>query len=102
MADFPRRITVPPVPPTGMEARVYVLEHALGEIKDTLGKVDLAVDDIKNTLTVIKTERTAEEKSREQRMKVITGIAVGVSVAALGTLAGWVIHIQTAMAAAGK
>ncbi len=100
--DFPRRTTLPPAPPTGLETRVYMLEHHLDRIKESLDHQDLTLDDIKNTLTVIKTERGAEEKSREHRMKVITGIAVGVSVASLMSLAGWVIHLNTAMAAVGK
>lgn len=101
--DFPRRATLPPAPPpTGLEPRVWMLERDLGEIKDTLHNAKLSLDDIKNTLIVIQTERSAEDKSRERLMKIITGIAVSVSVTALGTMAAWVIHVQSAMAAVGK
>lgn len=101
--DFPRRATVPPTPPpSDLPSRVWVLERDLGDIKESISGVKLSLDDIKSTLTVIKTERTAEDKTREHVLKIITGIAVGVSVAALGTLAAWVIHIQTAMSAVGK
>lgn len=108
--DRPRSMTFPPAPPpTSIEARVVSLEHTRGvherdidNLTHELEKQTEILGDIKNTLTVIGTERSNEAKSRETRMKVITGIAVGVSVAALGSLAGWVIHLQTAMAAVGK
>ncbi len=61
------------------------------DMADSLKSIEL-------TITVITAERSNEQKRRDHLMKWIVGVAIGVSVAALGTMAGWVIHLQSALA----
>ncbi len=113
MADFPRRTTLPPAPPpggpTGHELRIWRLEHGHDNLSEALGgltgevtKLREVMTSVQNTLLVASTEKTAADKRRETWMKWVVGVAVGVSVTALGTLAAWVIHLNTALAAVGK
>ncbi len=92
-----RPFTLPPVPPpSDIPSRVWMLERDLGEIKEALTGQKLALDDIKNQLIVITTQRTAEEKRRDHWMKIVVGIATSVAVAALGALATFMGMIQHA------
>jgi hypothetical protein len=110
--DRPRSITMPPPPPTGpagFEARLWAVEHghgslerALGDLTDEVSKLRDVMTTVQNTLLVATTEKTASDRRRETVMKWVVGVAIGVSVMALGTLAAWVIHLQSAMAAVGK
>jgi hypothetical protein len=100
----PRLMTRPPAPPSSIEDRVRDLEHGHGalsggleSVKDEVTKAVDALRDIQNTLLVFSTEKTATEKRKDTWMKWVVGVAVGVTVTALGTLAAWVIHLQTAM-----
>lgn len=110
--DFPRRATMPPAPPAGppgFEARLWALEHehgtlerALATLTGEVSKLSTVMTTVERTLLIATTEKTAQEKRHDRFMKWVVGVAIGVSVMALGTLAAWVIHLQTAMATVGK
>ncbi len=101
----PRSPTIPPVSMGDLPLRVRDLEHrhdtqARG-LEDMAANVKDMADSLKSielTITVITAERSNEQKRRDHLMKWIVGVAIGVSVAALGTMAGWVIHLQSALA----
>ncbi len=100
----PRVATIPQMSVEDLPGRVRDLEHGQGTLERGMADLTHGVNgmadslrNIENTITVITTQRGVEDKAREHLMKIITGVAVGVSVAALGTLAGWVIHLQSAI-----
>lgn len=104
-----RAFTIPPTLPPGIEGRVLALEYHHGalerELEEQNGLLRTLNDSVTtfgNALIVMNTEKTAADKRREHFMKWVVGVAVGVSVTALGTLAAWVIHLQGAMASVGK
>jgi hypothetical protein len=105
-----RRPTVPPAPaPKTDEGRLIRVEHivatldaSLGDLKYEVNGLTTVMRDVQNTLLVSNTEKSAADKRRDTFMKWVVGVSVGVSVAALGSLAAWVIHLQTAMSAVGK
>ena len=106
----PRAPTLPPTPPSGpsgYEMRLWALEHGQGTLERGMEALTAEVrkqtevmTTIQNTMLVASTEKSASDKRRENFMKWVVGVAIGVSVMALGTLAAWVIHLQTALAAA--
>jgi hypothetical protein len=77
--DRPRSLTQPPPPPPagppGWERRLTAVEYVTGSL-----------------------ERMTAEKRHDHFMRWVVGVAIGVSVMALGMLAAWVIHLQSASA----
>ncbi len=90
MGDLPVRVR-------DLEHRYDGLGAAVGDLKGVVEGVADTLKSIENTMIVITTERSAEQKRRDHLMKWIVGVAVGISVTALGTMAGWVIHLQSAL-----
>ncbi len=87
-----------------LPVRVRDLEHrhdtqARG-LEDMAANVKEMADSLKSielTITVITAERSNEQRRRDHLMKWIVGVAVAVTASALGTMAAWVIHMNSAL-----
>ena len=100
---FLRRQTLPPEPPTGMGARLAVIEHKLlthaerdDRLEDALGKLSEGLGTLTATVGEIHAEVRAAIERRKFWTKVLVAVTTAVALFLIGVLAKISLIVQGA------